>query len=127
MHLKDKLLTINELKNQLLLLADSVTYSPSVYVSDSTSVTINYTRSHNQSKADGTQVNVLLISICVSLLLAVLSLAVMVIWMQQKRRCSKMSTDVGKLKTLFGIRYRLSIKNGGIRYNGLCMIISDKN
>ena len=101
MHLKDKLLTINELKNQLLFLADSVTYSPSIYVSDSTSATVNYTRSNNQNKslADGTQVNVSMIAICISVLLAVLSVAVMVIWLQQKRRSLNITNDIGEINT----------------------------
>ena len=119
MHLEDKLLTINKLKNQLLFLADSVTYSPSIYVSDSTSATVNYTRSNNQSKslADGTQVNVS-IAIGVSLLLAVLSVAVIVIWLQRKRRLSKLPNNIGKLKKLLEFVYRcLSIKYDDISYN----------
>ena len=104
MHLKDKLLAIKELKNQLIFLADSVTYPTSIYVSDSTSATVNYTRSNNQRKslADSTQVNVS-IAIGVSLLLAVLSVAVIVIWLQRKRRLLKLPSDIGKLKCYWNL------------------------
>ena len=119
MHLKDKLLAIKELKNQLIFLADSVTYPTSIYVSDSTSATVNYTRSNNQRKslADSTQVNVS-IAIGVSLLLAVLSVAVIVIWLQRKRRLLKLPSNIGKLKMLLEFVYRcLSIKYDVISYN----------
>ena len=130
MHLKDKLLAIKELKNQLIFLADSVTYPTSIYVSDSTSATVNYTRSNNQRKslADSTQVDVsIAIGVGVSLLLAVLSVAVIVIWLQRKRRLLKLPSNIGKLKVLLEFVHRcLSIKYDVISYNVFYMIINNK-